>query len=608
MVLDRNSRPDFAASIAMAPTLLLLGLLAAGVPALLGTSAAAAAAAAKPAAPAGPERTLRSAVQAGRLSGLRWSSFPDLRADLERLYEKTGYQPLWVEGGAPTPGAKALIARLARADSVGLEPSDFDASWLTSQAARLSSLSAGKRSSESARFDLALSVAALRFTTSLHRGRIDPRLTGAELGERSEEWSAADAVRALQDPDAQADALRALEPDYAHYRSLVRALTHYRALAKDPTYTRDLDLPANAKPGARLPAPGRLRAVLEASGDLKPRGKKASKEGAGPYSEELVDGVQRFQRRHGLLPDGILWPGTIDELQRPFRERVRQIDLALERWRWMPPAPSVPPVVVNVPAYRLYAPSEAPDREEGALAMDVLVGSAGADPTPVFAAQMTHVIFRPYWELPLDIMLYEFGPRADWDAENLEKRGFVLVDDTGRDTTSLPLTPENLARLGNGLRMRQLPGPNNALGLVKFMFPNPYNIYLHDTSVPGLFIFSRRDMSHGCIRVSEPAELAAHVLRDVPGWTTERAQAAMEGSEDNLKVELPVPVPVFIVYSTAEATESGEARFYSDVYGLDKRLEEMLKKGYPYPKASSRGRAKYAQGRISTEVPSGMTR
>ena len=604
MVFDRNSRPDRAVRCAVLTSL----LFALALPASAIAAGTAAKSAPKAASSSGePQRTLKNGVQAARMSGLRWSSFPDLRHDLERLYDKTSYAPLWVENGAPTPGARALVARLARADSVGLAPSDFDAQWLTTQAAHLASMPANKRAAESARFDLALSVAALRFTVSLHRGRVDPRLTGAELGERVEEWSAVDAVRALQDPDGQADALRALEPDYVHYRALIRALTRYRTLAKDPLYARDLELPANAKPGARLPAPGRLRALLEATGDLKPRGKKASKEGAGPYSEELVDGVQRFQRRHGQLPDGILWNGTIDELKRPFKERVRQIELALERWRWMPQAPSVPPVVVNIPAYRLYAPLHAPDEEQDGLAMDVLVGAAGSDPSPVFAAQMTHVIFRPYWELPLDIMLYEFGPRADWDAENLQRRGFVLVDDSGKDTTSLPLTPENLARLGNGLRMRQLPGPNNALGLVKFMFPNPYNVYLHDTSVPGLFAFSRRDMSHGCIRVGEPAELAAHVLRDVPGWTAEQAQAAMDGSVDNVRVDLPEPVPVFILYATAEATEQGEARFYADVYGLDKRLDAMLKKGYPYPRASG-ARPKIAQGRISTEVPSGMTR
>jgi murein L,D-transpeptidase YcbB/YkuD len=564
------------------------------------------AAAAKATAKSGePEKTLRGAVRAGKFSGLRWPTLTDVKADLERLYEPGGYAALWTEDRAATPAARALVRRLAAADSLGLEPADYDAEWLERMAGELSA--AGGNAGDAARFELTLSVAALRYATALRRGRVDPRATGADYRDLADtEWVAAETVRELRDEARQAEVLSALEPDDDHYRALVRVLGRYRTLAKDPTFERDLDLPEAAHPGARLPAPGRLRHLLEATGDIE-RVSGRVRVGGGPYSKELVDGVKRFQRRHGLLPDGILWSNTIDELKRPFRSRVRQIELALERWRWLPPLEDVPPIVVNVPAFRLYAPSEVPARDGGGLAMDVLVGSAEANPTPLFADSMKYVVFRPYWELPLEIMLHEFGPRAEWDAVNLERLGFVIVDESD-PKHHLPLTPENLERMGKGYRMRQLPGPNNALGLVKFMFPNPYDIYLHDTSVPGMFAFTRRDMSHGCIRVSEPVALAVHVLRDVPGWDEERVKAAMEGTEDDVRVDLPVPLPVLIVYATAEATERGEVRFYPDVYRLDRELNELLSRGYPYARGALKPRDKLAQGRISTEAPSGMTR
>ncbi len=222
--------------------------------------------------------------------------------------------------------------------------------------------------------------------------------------------------------------------------------------------------------------------------------------------------------------------------------------------------------------------------------MDVLVGAAVWNETTVFSAPMTHLIFRPYWEVPANLMLYELGPRALSDRENMERQGYVLVRSDGSDSTVLPLTPENLERLGKGLRMRQRPGPTNSLGLIKFMLPNPYDIYLHDTPVPGLFILPRRDFSHGCIRVSDPVALAVHVLRGLPGWTPERVKAAMESGEDNLRVDLPQPVPVFIVYATAAAAETGEVYFYTDIYKRDAKLDALLRKVAPFPRTVAAGK------------------
>lgn len=216
------------------------------------------------------------------------------------------------------------------------------------------------------------------------------------------------------------------------------------------------------------------------------------------------------------------------------------------------------------------------------LAMDVVVGRAFEHDTPVFAADMRYLIFRPYWEVPVSIMRDELGPRALSDPEFLKREGMILVEGESNLAPALPPTPENLERIGKDLRVRQLPGPLNALGLVKFVLPNAHGVYLHDTAAKGLFARSRRDLSHGCIRVRDPVALAAHVLRDQPQWTRERVRAAMD-TDDNERVNFSRPVPVYIVYATAIARDSGELYFYSDVYGLDQKLDELLRKGYPYP-------------------------
>jgi murein L,D-transpeptidase YcbB/YkuD len=262
---------------------------------------------------------------------------------------------------------------------------------------------------------------------------------------------------------------------------------------------------------------------------------------------------------------------------------LRQIELALERFRWLPATFSAPPIIVNVPAFRLYAFRGASDREDDMLSMDIVVGDSFDKHTPLFAADMKYLIFRPYWEVPASIMEAEVGPKALGDRGYLKRERMVLVRGESEDAPVLPATTENIKQIGKDVRVRQLPGPQNALGLVKFLLPNANDVYLHDTAAKGLFARTRRDFSHGCIRVSDPVALAAQLLGDQPEWTEARIRAAMEG-EDNTRVNLSRPVPVCIVYATAIARQNGDVLFYPDIYDLDGELDRLLKKGYPYPK------------------------
>ena len=203
--------------------------------------------------------------------------------------------------------------------------------------------------------------------------------------------------------------------------------------------------------------------------------------------------------------------------------------------------------------------------------------------TPVFTRDMTYVVFRPYWNVPPGILRGEIVPAIQRDRNYIAKKRYEVTTSNGDPVTSETISDGVLSQLRTGkLAVRQKPGPTNALGLVKLMFPNEFNVYLHSTPAPELFSRTRRDFSHGCIRVEKPADLAMWALRNNEGWTLERVLHSMEGSDDNLTVKLARPVPVFIVYATALAYENDEVHFYDDIYGHDAKLAQALARGYPH--------------------------
>ena len=300
------------------------------------------------------------------------------------------------------------------------------------------------------------------------------------------------------------------------------------------------------------------------------------------YTGALVEGVKHFQARHGLTTDGKLDAATLRELNTPLSARVQEIDDALERWRWLPVEFQQPPVVVNIPEFRLRAYSE---DHQLALSMNVIVGKAAPTKTPVFTDDIRFIVFRPYWNVPPGILRRSVIPGIQQNSGYIARERFEITDSSGRPVSA---NDDIVAGLRSGTySIRQKPGPANALGLVKFMFPNSHSVYLHSTPSTELFSKSRRDFSSGCIRVEKPAELAAFLLRNQPDgnepWTVARAQAAMDSGKDNRQVNLKVKVPVLILYETAVAEEDGTVHFFDDIYGHDKRLNALLIKGPPYP-------------------------
>jgi murein L,D-transpeptidase YcbB/YkuD len=303
----------------------------------------------------------------------------------------------------------------------------------------------------------------------------------------------------------------------------------------------------------------RLAASRDYEGTIPP-------DGAAAYDESLQEAVKRFQRRHGLDDGGIVTPAVAAELNVPIEGRIQALELNLERWRWLPRDTGPRHILVNVPEMRL----EVREKGQVPLAMRVIVGKRDT-PTPIFNDTMTHLVFSPYWNVPPGIAEEETMPAFLSDPEFLARNNMEVVDSSGK-----PIDPESIDSMDpTSFRFRQRPGSENALGLVKFMFPNKFDVYLHDTPTDSLFGRAGRLFSHGCVRVEKPEELAAYVLRDQPEWTPERIREAMHAGEERT-VTLREPIPVFIGYWTARVTPDGLVQFRKDVYGIDARQSAMV--------------------------------
>ena len=522
---------------------------------------------------------LRATVTKGRLPELRWPDFSDYSKHLQKFYELNGYSSWWTKENEPTPQARQMIALFQQAGQKGLSPDDYDGPRWSDRLATLKPIKDRPAEGDFLKFELALSVCAMRYISDLHIGKVNPKRLAFAIDDESKKYDLGEFLkdRVVSASDV-AGVLAEVEPQYPGYRRTVQALQKYIELAKQddgellPPVTKAIN------PGDSYPGVPRLARLLRLVGDLPADASIPADQVK--YEGALVDAVMNFQRRLGREPSGRIDAQTVADLNVPLSQRVRQMQLTLERWRWLPSAYQTAPIVTNIPEFRL----RAYDRDFTiGLTMKVVVGKALRHNTPVFTDAMEYAVFRPYWQVPRSIIRAELIPRIVRDPDYLSKREYEVVDSDQNVVVAGTVSSDVLDQLRAGkLSIRQKPGPKNALGLVKFIFPNSYNVYMHDTPATELFAKSRRDFSHGCIRLERPADLAAWVLRDNPGWNAERIRAAMNGSTTQ-QVNLAHPIPVLILYGTVIVLEDGVVHFYDDIYGHDAALEKVLAKGYPYP-------------------------
>ena len=515
---------------------------------------------------------------------------------LPALYQSRNYKPIWTGADGPLPQAYEMIEVIKESPGEALDPSEYNLSQIEQVLGRESN------PETMAELDLLLTNAYLNYGHDMLYGRVSPEQINLELMFGETPVSLNELLIKSAAENNIRESLIGLAPAYPVYARLREALVGYREIASNggwPTVPGG----AKLKKGSRGPRVKALRERLKVTGELSP-----SSPDSDIFDEELNQAVLRFQERNGLYEDGVVGKSTIEYLNVPADARVRQIELTMERFRILPRNMGRRFILVNIANYHLYGVSDNRDT----TTMRIVVGKPQWN-TPIFSEQMTHMVINPYWNIPPSIFKDDIAPRVRTDPNYMSDRNIQAVGlempvieedvsapeeetleiteasdgENGTETdraepTEHPAYAEYRSKVLSGkYRLRQQPGPRNPLGRIKFLFPNKYSVYLHDTPNRGYFKRAQRNFSHGCIRVEKPIELADFVLYSDPDWSRQKVQSAIHSGRTRT-VHLQEPLAVYILYFTAWANPDGSVSFHKDIYGLDSVLANALESKSPY--------------------------
>jgi murein L,D-transpeptidase YcbB/YkuD len=497
--------------------------------------------------------------------------FLNYKKALDELYFLSPEQQLWIKPyNSSYQQINSALQLIATANASGLEAEHYNLTGLQTIWQQLSS----KKNisyTELALLDTAVSINLIHFLSDLHFGRINPMAFNFSFNTHKDSFVFIPLIlNAIQNNKiAQLSSL--VEPSFPIYHKLKKALLDYRKKQSGQSIKR-LKYSVSLSPGDPS------LQIIEIRQQLSLLGVEADKNNLSIfYDQQLVSQIKEFQFLHGLRADGVIGRNTIRALNIPISQYIKKIILALERFRWLPKIQSGPVVMVNIPSFQLWAYHSDKTDETQALNMKVIVGKSDEKErkSPVFTANMYYLVFSPYWNIPKSITIEEILPKLLEDPLYLEQRNIELVARFREDEPVLPYTEDKFERLQSGsLKLRQRPGKGNALGKVKFIFPNSYSVYIHDSPARHLFNRSKRDLSHGCIRVEKPAELAHFLLGAESKWDQRKIIKAMH-LQSPKKVRLKKAVPVIIYYSTASVVRD-EVVFYNDIYDYDAKLSQAL--------------------------------
>jgi murein L,D-transpeptidase YcbB/YkuD len=486
------------------------------------------------------------------------------------LYRARDFRPLWQSSSGMRIAAHALVERLRSAAEHGLCSEDY---LLLPIERRLSYrgefVRRGERipPADAAILDLLLTQSFFLYGTHLVEGRVDPALAHVDWRARRRKIDLAKLLPPAVEGDSLGRLLAELAPPHAGYRDLMTALAGYRELAAHGGWPQ---VPGgeSLRPGDIDPRVPKLRARLRVTGELN----EAVDFERNAYGPITVAAVRRFQQRHGLDPDGVVGKLTLAALNVPVEARIRQIELNLERWRWLARDLGKRHIRVNIADYSL----QVVENGVVVLAMPVIVGTPYRK-TPVFTANMTYLEFAPYWTVPATILREDKLPAIRKNPAYLQEHHFRVIRSSGRELSAEEMAGIDWSRISAERfpgELRMDPGAWNPLGRVKFMFPNAFNVYLHDTNERWLFDQNRRTFSSGCIRIERPVELARYLLLSQPGWSEERLQESLQRSKP-MQVGID-PVPTHIQYWTSWVDRDGRLQFRTDLYQRDLDLEVAL--------------------------------
>ncbi|MFO8098305.1 MAG: L,D-transpeptidase family protein [Salinibacter sp.] len=496
---------------------------------------------------------------------------------LTRFYVGRRFEPAWTDDTAPTPRADSLVAALRAAEQHGLRPSDYQVSTLDSLRAVLQAQADAGEPLDPRRlsdFELLCTDGFFLYGTHLLHGRLDSE-THTPIGtadRRADDLL--NQLRAVEDGTPLRTALATLAPSNPEYTALTRLRAEYQSIASEGNWPTLPDGPKLER-GVQSDRVPPLRRRLQATDDLS----DTAAADRTVFDSTLAVAVTRFQARHGLDTDGIVGPATRAALNVPVADRIQQLEVNLERWRWLPRDLGTPHVRVNIAGFEL----QVMEKDTEVLKMRVVAGTPYRQ-TPVFSDQISYLVFNPYWNLPTRIATQDKLPAFKSDPSRVDAQGYEVLRGWGADAR--PIDPstidwDRLSASNFPYRLRQRPGPQNALGQVKFMFPNAYSVYLHDTPARALFGRSERSFSSGCIRVERPLDLAAFLLRENEGWSPARIRSTVGGSREQTVV-LNRNVPVHLLYWTAWM-DGDTAQFRRDVYSRDGPVATALRRPLPSP-------------------------
>lgn len=522
---------------------------------------------------------IRTRIEAERqgLNALSAGSRPmHATRSVMQFYEQQEFIPAWLESDGPSPLVDSLLSALRRASRDGLNPKDYHVEAIVSL----------KRSEEPADdpdpmrlsdLDLLCTDAFLLYASHLLSGHVSATKVTPSWNIPHRRADLLQLLTEATETRSIADAFASVRPSQPEYQALMSALRRYRSIASEGGWPTLPDGP-KLEVGSTGDRVTRLRNRLAATDRISPPDSTAATS-EDEFDAALETAVVEFQKRHGLEADGIVGPATRAALNVPVQRRVEQLLVNLERWRWLPEDLGSRHILVNIAAAEL----QVVENGEETLSMRVVTGRPYRQ-TPVFSGEISYLVFNPYWHVPHSIATRDQLPEIKKDRGYLDRMRLKVFQGWGANAQ--PVDPSTvdwttLSQSNFPYRIRQEPGPHNALGRIKFMFPNPHSVYLHDTPTRGLFARAQRNFSSGCIRLERPIELAEYLLADHPQWSPQQIQSVLKNPSNEQSVPLRTRVPVHLQYWTAWANVDDQIHFRDDVYQRDEAVLEALNAAPP---------------------------
>jgi len=526
------------------------------------------------------QNLLRNRIEAGGVPARIFVGAEPLytSAALPLFYARRIYKPAWVSDQGPLDAAEDQLKMIREVDREGLRPEDYHLIKLEHILAQISADRERQIPPDPRRLadlDLLLTDSFLILGSHLLTGRVEPKTVDPQwhVNPRAGDLSLI-LEQALASGQIEA-ALRNLIPDHAGYRRLRRELARYREIHVRGGWPKISEGP-NLKNGDSSANVAILKRRLAAEGYLE----DYIPENELYFDDRLERALRQFQLQNGLEVDGIVGAHTRAALNLTVDDRIRQIIANMERWRWLPHDLGARYILVNIAGFYL----ELIDNDRLQMRMKVVVGKPYRR-TPVFTATMTYLVFHPFWHVPARIAREDLLPKIKRDAAFLSKEKIRVFEGWGAEAREIDPAAIDWQKIKGAdleFHFRQDPGPQNALGRIKFMLPNPFDVYLHDTPAQELFDKTRRAFSHGCIRIEKPLDLAVYLLKNDPNWPPEKISSALsESAASEQTVRLPEPIKVHVLYWTVWLGADDQIYFSADIYGRDEILEAALNEPPP---------------------------